>query len=550
MDPSVRTPRLSSRESTVEDTLPLFWEATADEQDFMSRSSTSYNLHADRSMELLNVRKFRYQALSVLGLLTFMGVSTMIYMMHNPNPHSSHDSAAETRLNDAEYTPATTHCGKYDGIDHPYAQKCCAPSCGNRCGAKNCYKTPHRYGGSNACCSSFINKYCSFTGKAPCMLGAMLPADECKGFGGLLHPEKKKCCGAKCGSLCGDNDCWRGDGGVKACCKATTGLPKCSSTSGVPCVLVMHSNLFEGVLMLATNDVDAFVGNARSRIAVHDTLATLLHLEADQVSITGISSGAAIAGPAAQEQCRRRSFCHRQKSAGDGSFATAGYKITAPTVRSDISAATIAALSLNIPAALNYELSSHGMMASVTRATMPAPSVIGKDNIPLLTTVTTTTVTTLATTTAAQSTTTTSSTPLKIVLKMFTGQVHLTVDDTTEFLRNKGTKKACIFAIAKANSVDTGKVMITGLYMKAADEVSVGYQLVLPSDTPKTSEKLAEHLVAIRLRKAMTNYLSEGKVKVTIRALILPEPSVTMTEAAAWTNKPLVTVKTTTTWAS
>merc|ERR1719424_2811105 len=86
------------------------------------------------------------------------------------------------------FTPVTTHCKDFGGIDHPEGEKCCDIACGKECGAAHCGKASP---GPEGCCSSKVSgTYCSLTKEAPCMLTAPPPEARCRAYGGTVHPLK------------------------------------------------------------------------------------------------------------------------------------------------------------------------------------------------------------------------------------------------------------------------------------------------------------------------------------------------------------------------
>jgi len=507
--PSVRTPRVSSLLGGGDyedgDMEPLIEDATSDEE---NASSALVDNRID--FRMVNLRQYRYHALATLGLLTLAGVASVTYSIHSPNPHATANANAQTL---AQFAPVKTQCGQYGGIDHPYAAKCCDASCGSKCGDKDCWKAS---GGAKACCSSFVGKYCSIAGKAPCMLGAIPAADQCQLFGGRMHPGQKKCCGALCGGLCGTTNCEHGDGGALSCCKETAGLPTCSPTSGVPCALILTKDVFSGVMQLTVDDLSAFLNNERSRAAAHDALATRLAILHDQVTITGIGVY------------------------NGGTIASVGYKIESP-IGDELTAEKIRASSSEMPATLNYALSSHGVPAFVSKVVMVPPAVVHRH--PMTTTLTTV-ITTVTTTTPSPLTTVTTLFPQ--YLEIFTGIVTLNVDDPTEFLSNPASKVACLEGLTQAFEVTTNEVTITGLYAgstggeaiagrredgrKLAEDMgdlvvgagfSIGYKLIVPGTT-LTSAKISQKGDAVRLSLAAA--MAKHFVKVKISDVEVPAP--------------------------
>lgn len=71
-------------------------------------------------------------------------------------------------------------------------------------------------------------------------------ANPCTTFNGLLHPDGKACCDAKCGDKCGAFDCDTGTGGSAACCSGTivkAGNVCRSQSVNAPCKLANAASI-------------------------------------------------------------------------------------------------------------------------------------------------------------------------------------------------------------------------------------------------------------------------------------------------------------------
>lgn len=61
-----------------------------------------------------------------------------------------------------------TLCKKHKGIDHPYAEACCAPTCGELCGSSQCNDKHFKRGWQ--CCAKRMSLQCGDGRSAPCIL--------------------------------------------------------------------------------------------------------------------------------------------------------------------------------------------------------------------------------------------------------------------------------------------------------------------------------------------------------------------------------------------
>jgi len=112
--------------------------------------------------------------------------------------------------------------------------------------------------------------------------------------------------------------------------------------------------IFSGVLELNADDPLTFVNSMESRSACRQALADVLHLDLDEVAITGISPG------------------------GGGrrlSTPIVGYQVKVPS-ESGLTIAKIVATSSAVKVALNVALKASGVKVEVTEVLMPDPAAV------------------------------------------------------------------------------------------------------------------------------------------------------------------------------
>lgn len=431
---------------------------------------------------------------------------------------------------------SVTPCDAYNGAYFLATHSCCSRTCGNYCGAANCYLAPE--GPLNCCTKKFVDT-CGPGIHAPCRLSKSLtesaPASLCSPYSGLYYAPTQSCCHASCGAYCGATSCVAAPAGFKNCCTGNFTL-LCAPGQKAPCRLLKK---FDGTMQIYASNGMALVSQPETtNRVIKKALAGVLSVSQDQVEayiIQSITEGVRFKSVPSDSMKRLLSSMTHVK---------ANYEIKV-TADSKITSSQIRQTSSDVWTNLQRGLDDAAIAVTVNHIEMPAPVEIGPSGDIVE-------IEPEGRTTTTAITTTTAGTTLPFVwTHRLSGVITIATSDVDMALHlARHSHLALMVAFSQMLGVGVDALHITGLGTDG-NSVRAGFDIEVPrtvspskleSEADTLRDLLVKEFVRLSLKPDVTS------VDIDMEQLLQPHPGPTGTTTVGSTTKgsPTTTVSLTT----